>query len=113
MSDHTITRPETDDTPGRLTIKGIEYTYQTIEPSRDSGVRRCIRLVRQDTGSISDVALHANGMVACDCGDFLWRRSRVGENCKHMDSVAELGLFGTPDLAAECDPNEPADLIGA
>lgn len=73
-----------------LTINGVHYALTPLSP-HPSVARRAWRL-RKRGGQAYDVALTEFGLE-CTCADFLWRREKLGELCKHCKALRALNLI--------------------
>ncbi len=73
-----------------LWINGQEYAVHRID-THPEVAREAWRLQKAD-GECHDVHVDEFG-IHCSCPDFLWRRERLGELCKHANSLLDVGLF--------------------
>jgi hypothetical protein len=73
-----------------LLVNGIEYRLAPLDP-HPGVARKAWRLTKGD-GTTYDVATTEHGPT-CTCGDFNWRRERVGQACKHILSLTVTGLI--------------------
>lgn len=73
-----------------IEINGREYTYAIGESG--SYVRLYCGDPFGDNFEIYDVALMAD-WLECTCGDFTFRGSKTGRQCKHIVACRECGLI--------------------
>ncbi len=71
------------------TDKGVHSDFGIVFLDPDPHVARAaVRLVKSD-GEMYDVALGADGVVRCDCGDGVFHPERPG-GCKHIVALRTL-----------------------
>lgn len=77
-----------------LTIKGLPYD---VEHHRGGDGERVVRLSSHaDPAGVYDVSRGADGLVRCDCPDYVWKREGTATMCKHGAACVGAGLVEAP-----------------
>jgi hypothetical protein len=101
-----LSRPESVDDVGILTIGPKRYGFRCYPGNRASLCTRIVRLFTDDGfgGDSYDVSFHGDGPTLCTCPDFIYRRKdERGETCRHIRAVQALEL-DKPQAAPQVDP---------
>ena len=76
-----------------LAIRGEVYGVRCLQPDPAAGLSRLVRL-RREGSEAHYVARAEDGSVACDCGDFEFRRAGIDPaGCKHIRACRAAGLI--------------------
>lgn len=79
-----------------LLIGGEPYELRRM-PSELSEHRLIWELQREGSEPHTVIVFKAQGRLDCDCGDYTWRKERVGGLCKHLAALVEAGLVPHKD----------------
>jgi hypothetical protein len=111
-------RPPSAPSAPWLSIMGKLYLAEPL-PAEDSDVLQLVRLQKHADGECYDVSSHADGLIRCQCGDWVFRREgTTAEPCKHGRALVAAGLMEAPRpvpvparVCRSCTPAAPsADL---
>jgi hypothetical protein len=80
--------------PTLLTIKGNAYTISPIEPVEEGTA--AFRLDKLAGDGVYDVVRNHDGLVVCDCPDYVCRHAGTASLCKHGRALIEAGMLAAP-----------------
>jgi len=80
--------------PTMLTIKGNAYSVSPINPVEEGTA--AYRLDKQRGEGVYDVVRGHDGLVVCDCPDYVCRHAGTAGLCKHGRALIEAGMIEAP-----------------
>lgn len=73
-----------------LSIQGQHYALTFLSPQASVALTAW-RLTKD--GAHRDVRLTLEGRAECDCGDYVHRKERLGQDCKHISALRHVHLL--------------------